>query len=418
MTSIDFNQLKKEICVDWIDEYLTALYNPDIRYIFLKGSAGAGKSVVCSQLTIQEVLQGKDYAWIRKIRATVKNSCYQALYNQAKKWNLLDEIEFQKSLNAESKISDGKILFLGLDDPEKIKSLADLDRIVCEEATDLTFDDFTQLDIRLRGRKNQKLIALFNPISDRHWLKTQVKDSSDWAWDRTVWIEKTVLDNKFADIQYIQSLQKLEKTNPEMYKVYFKNEWGQSQKGLIFPNFAISSDEFEPQSAGLDFGYNDPTVLVYANVVDVFEQTKKKLQLREVLYETGLTESSLIIRFEQLKVNKSLKIYADGSRPELIKALQSAGYNIQAVEKGPGSVYRGILRLQEYDIELIDSPNGVKEFQNYCWIEKGGTILDQEPKGGFDHFLDSARYSLDYWKIKSQPLIFNAGKLSYSNFEF
>jgi phage terminase large subunit len=394
--TLDFTNSK--LYVDWIKEYTDALYNPNIRYIFLKGSAGAGKSVVCSQLTLQEVAEGLDYTWVRKIRATVKNSCYQALYNQAKKWDLLQEIEFQKSLFAESKISDGKILFLGLDDPEKIKSLADQDRIVCEEATDLTFDDFTQLDIRLRGRKNQKLIALFNPISDQHWLKTQVKDNSNWDWAKTVWIEKTVLDNRFADEQYVQSLRKLEKTNPEMFKVYFLNQWGQAKKGLIFPEFTVSSEEFEPEAAGLDFGYNDPSVLVYGRRVDVFNQPRKKLQLREVLYETGLTEANLLSRFKQLKVPKNLKIYADGSRPELIRALQNAGYNVEAVEKGAGSVYQGIMRMKEYSIELIDSPNGVKEFQNYSWIEKGGTIIDQEPKGGFDHYIDSSRYLTTFWK--------------------
>jgi phage terminase large subunit len=393
--TIDFSNRKNY--VDWIDEYTKALYDPNIRYIFLKGSAGAGKSVVCSQLTLQETLKGKDYAWVRKIRATVKNSCYSSLYNLAKKWNLLELIEFQKSLFAQSKISNGKILFLGMDDPEKIKSLSDLDRIVCEEATDLTFDDFTQLDIRLRGRPNQKLIALFNPISDQHWLKTKVKDNAKWDWDKTVWIEKTVLDNRFADEQYVQSLRKLDQTNPEMYKVYFKNEWGQARKGLIFPDFTVSSDEFVPEFAGLDFGYNDPCVLVYGRLEDVYGNENKLLKLREVIYETGLTETRLIERFDQYKVPKSLPIYADGSRPELIKALQNGGYNVVAATKGAGSVYQGIMKLKEYDIQLIDSPNGTKEFQNYCWLEKGGTILDQEPKGGFDHFIDASRYSLNYF---------------------
>ncbi|MGL4758681.1 MAG: phage terminase large subunit, partial [Patescibacteria group bacterium] len=245
----------------------------------------------------------------------------------------------------------------------------------------------------------------FNPISDRHWLKTQVKDNANWDWSKTAWIEKTVLDNKFADQQYIQSLKKLEKTNPEMYKVYYLNKWGQSLKGLIFPDFIVGAEDFEPQFGGLDFGFNDPTVLVYSSIVDVFDQSKKKLQLREILYETGLTESMLINRFEQLKVPKNLKIYADGSRPELITSLQQAGYNVEAVKKGAGSVYAGILKLKEFDIELIDSPNGVKEFQNYCWLEKGGTIIDSEPKGGFDHYIDSSRYSINHLLQKSNKIL-------------
>ena len=130
--TLDFTN--PDLYVDWYAEYTNALKDPNIRYIFLQGSAGAGKSIIVSQLTIQEVLEGKEYAWVRKIRATIKNSCFSAIEGLAKKWDLLDYMTFSKSLNLESKISSGKSLFLGLDDPEKIKSLADLDRIVCEEA--------------------------------------------------------------------------------------------------------------------------------------------------------------------------------------------------------------------------------------------------------------------------------------------
>jgi phage terminase large subunit len=38
-----------------------------------------------------------------------------------------------------------------LDDEEKIKSLANFDWFRVEEATEITMDDFTQLDLRLRG---------------------------------------------------------------------------------------------------------------------------------------------------------------------------------------------------------------------------------------------------------------------------
>lgn len=383
------------IYVNWVQEYTDALYDDSIRYIFLKGGAGAGKSIVASQLTLQEVLEKKEYAWIRKIRATIKNSCYQSLYNQAKDWELLDDLDFQKSLLCEAKENDGKILFLGLDDAEKVKSIAALDRIVCEEASDLSFDDFTQLDIRLRGRKNQKLIALFNPISDQHWLKTQIKDNKDWDWSKTIWIEKTVLDNKFADQQYIESLKRLEKTNPEAYKIYFLNQWGQAKRGLIFDNYKVTDRVFEPDFYGLDFGFNDPCVLSASKIIDEYEQEKKTLLLEEILYESGLTEASLIHRLEKLKIPKNKKIYADGSRPEMIEAIKKAGWNIEAAKKGAGSVYFGIMKLKEFNIELINSKNGVKEFQNYCWLEKGSTLLD-EPKGGFDHFIDSSRYSISY----------------------
>jgi phage terminase large subunit len=37
------------------------------------------------------------------------------------------------------------MLFMGLDNPDKIKSLPDITQIVVEEATEITFDDFSQV---------------------------------------------------------------------------------------------------------------------------------------------------------------------------------------------------------------------------------------------------------------------------------
>ena len=45
-------------------------------------------------------------------------------------------------------------LFAGMDDAEKIKSIAGITDIVCEEATELTLDDVSRLDLRLRANVN------------------------------------------------------------------------------------------------------------------------------------------------------------------------------------------------------------------------------------------------------------------------
>jgi phage terminase large subunit len=64
------------------------------------------------------------------------------------------------------------IIFRGMDDPEKIKSVQGINRIWIEEATELKKEDFNQLDLRLRGKKEIQMTATFNPISAEHWLNT------------------------------------------------------------------------------------------------------------------------------------------------------------------------------------------------------------------------------------------------------
>ena len=73
-----------------------------------------------------------------------------------------------------------EIIFIGLDNSEKIKSIAGITSIWIEEATELTLQDFNQLDLRLRGETglHKEVIFTFNPISDTHWIKKRFYDSS------------------------------------------------------------------------------------------------------------------------------------------------------------------------------------------------------------------------------------------------
>jgi phage terminase large subunit len=112
----------------------------------------------------------------------------------------------------------------GMDDEEKIKSLADYDWFWVEEANELTYDDFVQLDLRLRGGRNHKIICTFNPVSAQSRLKTRIKDSPGYDHN-SVWIEKTARDNKFVDEQYLKTLESLREKNPSKYKIYALNEW-------------------------------------------------------------------------------------------------------------------------------------------------------------------------------------------------
>ena len=54
----------------------------------------------------------------------------------------------------------------GLDDPEKIKSIAGITGILIEEATELTKADFIQLDLRLRGitKYPKQIFVLFTGL--------------------------------------------------------------------------------------------------------------------------------------------------------------------------------------------------------------------------------------------------------------
>lgn len=64
------------------------------------------------------------------------------------------------------------LLFKGLDNPEKIKSIKAVSDIVMEEASEFTLDDYTQLTLRLRERKHEskQIFLMFNPVSKLNWV--------------------------------------------------------------------------------------------------------------------------------------------------------------------------------------------------------------------------------------------------------
>lgn len=102
---------------------------------------------------IQNILDGVRIGCFRKVGNTLRASVFQLLKDIATDWslvpNLIEVKETHKELRAIH--SEGFVNMFGLDDPEKIKSLANYDWFRIEETTELTYDDFTQLDLRLRG---------------------------------------------------------------------------------------------------------------------------------------------------------------------------------------------------------------------------------------------------------------------------
>jgi len=121
-----------------------------------------------------------------------------------------------------------------------------------EETTEFTYDDFTQIDLRLRGGINHKVICSFNPVSAKSRLKKEVEDHPENRIN-SVRISKTAWDNKFVDNDYLASLDALKDRNEAKRRIYAQNLWGEGLKGSIYPNYEIFEHDIEPDYIGLDF---------------------------------------------------------------------------------------------------------------------------------------------------------------------
>ena len=215
------------------DVYLP-LYENNSRYLVLKGGGSSGKSVFASEKLIFRTVRSRyPHRWliIRKVAKTLRESVFTELKRTIDIWNIAKYFKIPKGAASELYLgyspNKTEFIFAGLDDVEKLKSITGITGIWIEEASELTPEEFRQLDIRMRGetRYYKQIILTFNPIFITHWLKGEFFDPGKPKKNCTV-IETTYKDNRFLDKQAISVLEGFKETDPYYYQVYCLGNWG------------------------------------------------------------------------------------------------------------------------------------------------------------------------------------------------
>lgn len=229
------------------------LFADEHRYLVLKGGGGSGKSIFAGRKVLERVTSEPGHRWLvcRKVAKTLRESCFEQLKGQAYDYyaDQVDYIPKGKGSDLYMRFANGsEILFAGLDDVEKLKSIYDITGIWIEEASELLEADFNQLDIRLRTATPYylQIILSFNPISITHWLKKRFFDfdigdpiERRKAIERTRTHESTYKDNRFLTPEAIQTLEAFKETDVYYYTVYCLGMWGVTGK-TVFDGAAVS----------------------------------------------------------------------------------------------------------------------------------------------------------------------------------
>lgn len=199
------------------------------RYEIYWGSAGSGKSFFIAQKYINKLLTQKmcNLLVVRQTGDTNRDSTFALFKQVVNKWNMAQLFHIKES-DLRIKCKNGnEIIFKGLDDSEKLKSITfsrgELTDVWIEEASEIEESDFKQLDVRLRGGNVKKQIIIsFNPVDINHWLKKFV----DKKQDNKMTLHTTYKDNKFLDDEYKILLESYKDTDPYYYDVYCCGNWG------------------------------------------------------------------------------------------------------------------------------------------------------------------------------------------------
>ena len=161
---------------------LKLLQDAAIRFIILFGGSSSGKSYSVAQLIlIMTLWDGENTIVMRKVGASISKTIYEDFKVAAKQLGVFSMFKFKDGVRQIICIPNGaKIDFGGLDDPEKIKGISNYKRVVLDEWSEFTSEDYKQVRKRLRGKKGQQIITTFNPIKETHWIKKEVFDIEKW----------------------------------------------------------------------------------------------------------------------------------------------------------------------------------------------------------------------------------------------
>ena len=356
-----------------------------------EGGRGSGKSrAVIQGLILRAMKQKLRIALVRKVADTIRDSIYREALDVIAEWNL--EQFFTSTVSPLAiKVSNGsEFICKGLDKSEKIKSIANVDVVVVEEATELTKDDWTTLSLSIRGKKKddepKQKILVFNRQAG-HWTEETFFDSTgDFIQSANIFHSHTTFqDNKFLDTAFLDDLELMKSQDMDLYR---KNALGLpvALQGLVYQNWDI--EEFPETVAsvyyGLDFGFNDPIVLLKVGV------TGNDIWIDELYYERKKTTGDLLKVMPSM-MNRNATIWADSAEADRIEEMKRAGWYVKGADKGKNSVRDGIDLLKRYRIHLTArSVNTRKDFENYSW--KTDEKNPDKPIHAYSHSPDAVRY--------------------------
>jgi phage terminase large subunit len=372
------------------------------RYFIVTGGRGSGKSFAVNSILLLLTYQaGHTILFTRFTLRAASISIIPEFIEKLEILNLIDKFKITKD-EIINKGNGSKIIFRGIktssgDQTANLKSLQGITTWVMDEAEELNDEDiFDKIDLSVRNKiQENRVILILNPTTKEHfiykrWFEDRgVAAGSNITKEDTTYIHTTYLDNiNNLSESYIKQIQTMKVRRPNRYKHTIEGSWLDKAEGVIFTDWSIG--EFQQVGKvvfGQDYGFsNDPSTLVKTSI----DKENKVIYIQLCFYQTKLTTSEIAVLNKKFAADNL--IVGDSAEPRLITEL-SRDCNVVPAIKGQGSITFGISLLQDYDLVITeDSTDLIKEFNNYCWLEK----KSQTPVDNFNHAIDALRYAVSY----------------------
>lgn len=348
---------------------------------------------------------------LRKVGNTIKNSVYPQIQWGIEQLGVADRFKYITSPHEITyKATGQKILFFGVDDPMKVKSIKlpfGYVGIVWYEE----LDQFSGMEeIRnlnqslLRGGETYWVFASYNPPKSRNnWVNEEIlNEYPDRLVHKTTYLD---VPRAWLGEQFLLEAEKLKAKNETAYNHEYLGEVT-GTGGAVFENVEdmVMTDEmisqFDRRYYGLDFGFAvDPLAFVAMH----YDAKHEELYVFDEIYQQKLTNRQAAARIGA-RYN-DCRIIADSAEPKSIVEMRGLGLNVAGARKGPDSVDHGMKWLQNLAHIYIDKrrcPNTYREFIGYEYERnREGQFISAYPDAD-NHAIDAVRYGMEPVMLRRQ----------------
>lgn len=408
------------------------IFDWNYKQYLLFGGYGSSKSYHIALKIILKCLQEKRKVLvIREVYETIRESCFDLFKEILEELDLLAEDGRKASrrqvIAKTSPMSlnfpnGSKVIFKGMDKPEKLKSINDVSIVWIEEASEVKYSGYKELLGRVRHPSlSLHFILSWNPVDEQNWTfkhffinrethktilnpeilyrrKTVVKNG-------TYYHHSLPDDNLFLPASYIAQLDELRDYDPDLYRVARLGRYGANGMKVLPQLVQVSSDIVDSQVkhipdelkfTGMDFGFETSYNAVIRCAVD---EENWILYVYHEFYKNRMTDDQTA---KEISYMKNELITADSEDPKAIRYYNLQGFRMRGCHKFAGSRLSNIRKVKRFKQIVVSTacPN--------CWNELKDLTYKKDPKTdeiAYDQFnIDPHTFSAIWYALDTYDM--------------
>ena len=413
-------KMNKQVTVN--NHFIDFIQDWNYKFYFLVGGYGSSKSYhVATKLLLKLASEKRLALVVREVYDTIRDSCFSLFEEVALRIGIYDHLKFKTSPMQVIFPNGSKIIFKGLDNPQKLKSINGVSVIWLEECSECKYEAYKELLGRLRHKElSNHIICSTNPVGTDNWTYSHffkndennkiVLDDEILYLNRivktnnTYYHHSTCEDNAFLPQSYIDELNQMREYDFDLYRVARLGHYGANGEKVL-PQFKVLEHDKVMDFAnkcpsryiktGMDFGF----VTSYNAVIQMaIDDKNKDLYIFNEYYSKGKTDDEIAKEIEEFK---NFIIIADNAEPKSIAYFNRLGYKMKACKKFAGSRLANTKKIKRFkNIYCSDKcKHTIKELKNLTYKkDRRGNIVEDE--FNIDpHTFSAIWYGLDDYEV-------------------